>query len=68
MTNKKDSVTGGARPGIFLRVPGSGIFIHEGTSPSWSAGCIVIQRDVMLRIWNYLYSKDEPYNIRVVIK
>ena len=54
MSKKEDSVTGGPRPGIFLNIPGRQIFIHEGTSKAWSQGCIVIPRDVMLKIWNYI--------------
>ena len=68
MNTKSDSVTGNARPGIFLRIPGRQIFIHEGTSVAWSEGCIVIPRNVMLRLHEYLYTRGEPYNIRVVVR
>jgi hypothetical protein len=63
------------RPGIYIPYPDREIFIHEGTGPDWSTGCIVIDRDKMIELWNYIY-EDNPRNynngsgntIRIVIK
>ena len=70
MSRKTDSVTGLRRPGIFLNIPGSQIFIHEGTSLAWSEGCIVIPRDIMMSIWNYIERNGDldKYVISVVIR
>ncbi len=64
MATKTDSVTGEARPGIFLPsavAPDTGkatIFIHEGKDPSWSDGCLVIERAQMMRLWNAIQPAD----------
>ena len=64
MKSKKDSVTGELRPGIYLPdavVPGTdnhSIFIHEGKDPSWSDGCIVLDRDRMMAMWNEITPSD----------
>lgn len=64
MKSKKDSVTGELRPGIYLPdavVPGTdnhSIFIHEGKDASWSDGCIVLDRDRMLAMWNEIIPSD----------
>ena len=64
MATKRDSVTGLQRPGIFLpsavspRTGRTEIFIHEGRDPSWSDGCIVIDRDEMMRMWNHIEPSD----------
>lgn len=64
MTTKKDSVTEEPRPGIFLptaKAPDTGkhtIFIHEGKDPSWSDGCIVLNRDDMIKMWNAIDPKN----------
>jgi len=70
MTTKTDSVTGGKRPGIIIKEFGSrGIFIHEGTSVEWSENCIVIPREEMLKIWNYINDQGylDQYVIQIVI-
>jgi hypothetical protein len=48
------------RKAIFIPdVPGhTGIFIHKGTSASWSKGCIVIAESQMLKIWNDITPED----------
>jgi hypothetical protein len=48
------------RRAIFIPdVPGfKGIFIHKGTSASWSDGCIVIDETQMLKIWNDIKPED----------
>lgn len=52
MASKTNS-KGGKREGFYLsNVPGfAGIFVHMGTSPAWSDGCIVIPEDLLLKIW-----------------
>jgi len=55
MATKTDSVTGEKRPGIIIREFGNrGIFIHEGNNVSWSDNCIVLKRDKMMIMWNYI--------------
>ena len=72
MATKKDSVTGLRRPGIFLSTavsPKTGeqtIFIHEGTGPNWSDGCIVLTRDEMMSMWNRINPMDGK-NVTVVV-
>lgn len=72
MATKKDSVTNENRPAIFLPsavAPDTGsnsIFIHEGNDPSWSDGCIVLQRAQMMRIWNAI-SPENARNVTVTI-
>lgn len=72
MKSKKDSVTGELRPGIFLPdavVPGTdnhSIFVHEGKDPSWSDGCIVLDRDRMMSMWNEI-SPSDGMNITVKV-
>ncbi|MCP4385543.1 MAG: L,D-transpeptidase family protein [Hyphomicrobiales bacterium] len=64
MKSKKDSVTGELRPGIYLPdavVPGTdnhSIFIHEGKNPSWSDGCVVLDRERMMEMWNEITPSD----------
>jgi hypothetical protein len=64
MATKKDSKTGELRPGIYLPdavVPGTdnrSIFIHEGKDPSWSDGCIVLDRDKMMEMWDEITPRD----------
>lgn len=67
MANKKNS-KGEKREGIYIPdTPGhSGIFIHMGTSPSWSDGCIVIVEAELLKIWNSISPKDAA-NVIVVV-
>ncbi len=68
MTNKHNS-QGAPREAIFI--PGvvgySGIFIHMGTSPSWSDGCIVIEKANMLKIYRQINPKN-GHNITVSIQ
>lgn len=64
MKSKKDSVTGELRPGVYLPdavVPGTdnhSIFIHEGKDSSWSDGCIVLDREKMMEMWNEITPSD----------
>lgn len=64
MDSKLDSVTGDKRPGVYLPqavVPGTSnhsIFIHEGKDASWSDGCIVLDRDEMLKMWSAISPMD----------
>ena len=76
MTSKKDSVTKGKRPGIWLgaKVPVNGgtrklggIFIHEGTGAGWSDGCIVAIRSEVLKIHGAINPKDKG-NVMVTVK
>jgi hypothetical protein len=68
MTNKRNS-RGAPRESIFI--PGvigySGVFIHMGTGPSWSDGCIVIEEKEMLKIFNKINPKN-GHNVSVSIK
>ena len=58
MAHKKNS-QGQPREGIYLPGAGNGgIFIHMGTGPAWSDGCIVIHEDELLKIWNSITPKD----------
>lgn len=73
MDSKRDSVTGELRPGIYLPdaiAPDTGnysIFIHEGKDPSWSDGCIVLDRSKMREMWNEISPKDgRNVTVRVV--
>jgi hypothetical protein len=67
MDTKKDSVTGERRPGIYIPVSGRQIFIHEGTSLSWSDGCIVIPRDKMMQIWKHIVDNGDEDEYVVTI-
>lgn len=72
MQTKTDSVTGEKRPGIFLPdavAPDTGkktIFIHEGKDSSWSDGCIVLNRNDMIRLWNEI-SPSNGFNVTVSV-
>lgn len=73
MATRTDSVTGERRPGIFLPTavaPDTGqstIFIHEGKNASWSDGCIVINRDEMMRLWNAI-SPEDARNVTIEVR
>jgi len=73
MATKTDSVTGEQRPAIFLPTavaPDTGnntIFIHEGSDPGWSDGCIVLPRDDMMRMWNAVHPPDAR-NVTVEVR
>ena len=72
MSSKKDSVTGQPRPGIYLPdavVPGTdnhSIFIHEAKDASWSDGCIVLDRDKMMKMWDEI-SPSDARNVTVYV-
>ena len=55
-------------PAILLEDPPrlKGIFIHQGNDPSWSEGCIVIPKPVLLRIWHDIQPKD-AHNVSVTV-
>jgi hypothetical protein len=67
MAKKKNS-SGQPREAIFLpNVPGfKGIFIHMGTGPGWSDGCVVIVETEILRIYNDILPKNGK-NVTVII-
>ncbi|MCK0149609.1 hypothetical protein MWU54_06220 [Marivita sp. S6314] len=76
MANKDDGTDGGKREGIWLGkgVPyngdgstANGFFIHKGTGPSWSDGCIVLSGSKVYEMWSEITPK-ETGNISVVIK
>lgn len=76
MANKKDGWDKGNRQAIWLgkMVPvnngsrnASGIFIHKGTSPAWSDGCIVIQEAELRKIWTVIEPKEKP-NVTVIVE
>jgi hypothetical protein len=58
--HKKKNSSGDPREGIYIpNVLGhSQIFVHMGTSPLWSDGCIVIPEEKMLEIYNDIHPKD----------
>jgi hypothetical protein len=67
MTNKNDGSGGGKRQAIYLgegvkynhgTKTSDGIFIHKGTGPSWSEGCIVIVEFELMKIWTCINPKD----------
>jgi hypothetical protein len=69
MATKNDGSDGGKREAIWLGkdVPygngtrtSDGIFIHKGTSPSWSDGCIVIAEDQVVKMWLSINPKERP--------
>lgn len=75
MSNKTNS-KGEQREGIYLgrgvkynkgANSGNGAFIHMGTSPGWSDGCIVCKESDLLLIWNVITPKDQ-YNIDVIVR
>ncbi|MGH0037420.1 MAG: hypothetical protein ACQGVK_20525 [Myxococcota bacterium] len=57
------------REGIFIPdVKGySGIFLHKGTGPSWSDGCIVAPEEVFMKIWNTIEPKN-GHNVIVDVR
>jgi hypothetical protein len=69
MANKTDGTDGGNREGIWLGkgVPynsgggkSNGIFIHKGTNPSWSDGCIVLPGALVYQMWSSIHPKEQP--------
>lgn len=56
------------REAIYIpNTPGyDGIFIHKGTSPKWSDGCIVIPNNELLTIWKAIEPKNAA-NVIVVV-
>ena len=73
MANKTDGTDGGKREGIWLGkgVPynsgagkANGIFIHKGTGPSWSDGCIVLSSALVYQMWSAINPKEKA-NITV---
>ncbi len=69
MATKTDGSDGGKRQAIWLGkdVPhthgtktSDAIFIHKGTSPSWSDGCIVAPEDQVMKIWLAINPKEQP--------
>jgi hypothetical protein len=67
---RKLNSKGKPREAIFLpSVPGfSGIFIHMGKAPfeKWSDGCIVIEENKIIEIYNTINPKD-AHNVSVSI-
>jgi len=67
MANKSDGTDGGRREAIWLGkgVPynsgagkSNGIFIHKGTGPSWSDGCIVLKSELVFQMWTSIQTKE----------
>jgi len=67
MANKADGTDGGKREAIWLGkgVPynsgagkSNGIFIHKGTGPSWSDGCIVLRSELVFQMWTSIQPKE----------
>ena len=76
MANKADGTDGGKREGIWLGkgVPynsgagkSNGIFIHKGTDPSWSDGCIVFKAALVYQMWSSIHPKEKA-NITVTVR
>ncbi|WP_444930769.1 L,D-transpeptidase family protein [Microbulbifer sp. SSSA002] len=69
MATKKNS-RGKQREAIYIpdgQTKRRGIFIHMGSSPAWSDGCIVIEEEEVIKIWNSIQPK-EARNVTVVVK
>ena len=69
MQTKKNS-KGTEREGVYIpdeQTHREGIFLHMGVDPSWSEGCIVIEEEEMLKIWNSINPKD-GHNVTVIVK
>jgi hypothetical protein len=76
MANKNDGTDGGKREAIWLgkNVPynsnagtADGFFIHKGTGPSWSDGCIVMAGSKVYQMWSSIHPKEKG-NITVTIR
>ncbi len=76
MANKTDGTDGGKREAIWLGkdVPynsgtgkSNGIFIHKGTDPSWSDGCIVLAAAKVYQVWSSIHPKEKG-NITVTVR
>ena len=67
-TNMTDAGKEKKREAIYIpNTPGyDGIFIHKGTSPKWSKGCIVIPNNELLTIWKAIEPKNAA-NVIVVV-
>ncbi len=69
MTEKLNS-SGKPREAVFISgVTGfTGIFIHMGKPPytNWSDGCVVIDENKIIEIYNTITPKDR-YNVKVII-
>jgi hypothetical protein len=75
MAHKTDGFDRGKREAIYLGQgvwcnnssrQSNGIFIHKGTGPSWSGGCIVADADKVLSIWQCINPK-ELYIVSIVV-
>jgi hypothetical protein len=75
MASKTDGKDGGKREAIWLgrNVPmnrathkSNDIFIHKGTSPSWSDGCIVCAESELVKIWSTIDPKERA-NVTITI-
>jgi len=60
LMSSKTNSAGAPREGVFIPNTSGfiGVFVHMGTGPSWSDGCIVIAEEDMLRLWNDISPKD----------
>lgn len=76
MANKADGTDGGKREGIWLgrgvpynngQAKSNGIFIHKGTDPSWSDGCIVMRASKVYQMWSSISPKERA-NITVTVE
>jgi hypothetical protein len=75
MASKTDGADGGKREAVWLgrNVPmnnathkSNDIFIHKGTGPSWSDGCIVCAESELVKIWSTIEPKERA-NITITI-
>ncbi len=67
MASKTDGFDGGKREAIWFGKhvglngrTSNDIFIHKGTGPSWSDGCIVADGGEVLKIWQAITPKEQP--------
>jgi hypothetical protein len=75
MATKKDGSDGGKREAIWLgkdveydhgTKDSDAIFIHKGTSPKWSDGCIVAAEEQVVKIWLAINPKEQA-NVTVIV-
>jgi hypothetical protein len=64
-TGKKSLLAGTDWQGIFIPQPsGNGyvneIFIHKGTGPGDSRGCIIVRHNDLMAIWNDITPREKP--------
>ncbi len=66
--DQKLNSKGNPREAIYIPDTGFvGIFIHMGTGPTWSDGCIVIPESKLLEIYNNIKPKNAG-NVTVIVR